>query len=91
MRQIFLLGLCWSGWLASTAWSQQEPNQFEEPDGGRVDFSQKYAVGETMNIRWKEGWFGWTQLEDPRGPERADLWITSYHDWSYEEVLLGKQ
>ncbi|KAF2642677.1 hypothetical protein P280DRAFT_468002 [Massarina eburnea CBS 473.64] len=82
MRSL-LLGCCWASSIISAVAAENTNNQFNEPDGGLDDFSQTYTIGDTLNIKWRAGWWG-----SDKQPDNVDLFVTWFKSDSYSHRIL---
>ncbi|KAF2686326.1 hypothetical protein K458DRAFT_430175 [Lentithecium fluviatile CBS 122367] len=57
--------------------------QFLVPNQDVEDLTEKWAVGQTINIAW-EGWAAGGEQ-----PKNCDLWITTFRDGAIEERILA--
>jgi hypothetical protein len=78
----YLASYCW---IASTLAAENTNNQFSEPDGSLNDFDQTYTVGDTLNIKWRAGWWGSVSQ-----PDNVDLFICWYKSDSFSTLLIGE-
>lgn len=65
-------------WILATTFAQM---QFYVPNPNVADLTERWTVGDTINISWKAG----GDLM-----ERSDLWITWFRSDAYYQLLKGR-
>jgi hypothetical protein len=57
--------------------------QFKNPKDTK-DLSQTFSNGDTVNVEWNKGWFGYG-----KPPDFADLFLVSWNSDEYIELING--